>query len=101
MEFKKYKSAHQVSIFNACVKSAFLYGCETCLVTASITSCIRLFVNSWSRHILGTIPNQQIFRETKQITIDREIMNEKYGWIEHNLRKSNSEIADEVLEWNS
>jgi hypothetical protein len=39
-------------IFNACVKSVLLYGCETWLVTSEIRRKIQTFVNRCLRYIL-------------------------------------------------
>ena len=42
----------KIKIFNACVKSVLLYGCETWLVTSSIQRKIQSFVNRCLRYIL-------------------------------------------------
>jgi len=41
----------KIRIFNACVKSVLLYGCETWLVTKGIQRKIQTFVNRCLRHI--------------------------------------------------
>ena len=42
----------KIKIFNACVKSVLLYGCETSLVTSEIRRKIQTFVNRCLRYIL-------------------------------------------------
>jgi len=42
----------KIKIFNACVKSVLLYGCETWLVTSEIRCKIQTFVNRCLRYIL-------------------------------------------------
>ena len=42
----------KIRIFNACVKSVLLYGCETWLVTNEIQRKIQTFVNTCLRYIL-------------------------------------------------
>jgi hypothetical protein len=42
----------KIRIFNACVKSVLLYGCETWLVTNEIQCKIQTFVNRCLRYIL-------------------------------------------------
>jgi len=41
----------KITIFNACVKSVLLYGCETWLVTKEIQRKIQTFVNRCLRYI--------------------------------------------------
>lgn len=95
----------KINIFNACVKSVLLYGCETWHVTNAITSSVKTFINRCLRRILGiwwprTIPNEQLWHITQQATIEKEILKRKYGWVGHTLRKPSSEVAHAVCEWN-
>lgn len=95
----------KINIFNACVKSVLLYGCETWHVTNAITTRIQTFINRCLRRILGiwwprTISNEQLWRITEQNTIEKDILKRKYGWIGHTLRKPSSEIAHAAYEWN-
>jgi hypothetical protein len=45
----------KIKIFNACVKSVFLYGCETCFVTSEIRHKIQTSVNRCLRYILSMV----------------------------------------------
>lgn len=95
----------KINIFNACVKSVLLYGCETWHVTDAVTKSLQTFVNRCLRRILRiwwprTITNNELWLKTKQKCIENEIKQRKYGWLGHTLRKPHSKIAHSVLEWN-
>jgi hypothetical protein len=45
----------KIKLFNACVKSVLLCGCETWFVTNNIMQKLQAFVNRWLRNILGII----------------------------------------------
>ncbi len=95
----------KIKLFNDCVKSVLLYGCETWFVTDNITQKLQAFVNRCLRNILGIwwpqkITNQELWEKTGQSKIYVEIKRRKYGWIGHTLRKSQNEICHSVLEWN-
>jgi hypothetical protein len=49
---KSLRKCTKIRIFNACVKSVLLYGCETWLATKEIQRKIRTFVNRCLRYIL-------------------------------------------------
>ncbi len=95
----------KIKLFNACVKSVLLYGCETWFVTSKTTQKLQAFVNRCLRNILGIwwpeiISNQELWERTGQSDINVEIKRRKYGWIGHTLRKSENEICHSALEWN-
>ena len=48
---KSLRKDTKIKIFNACVKCALLYGCETWLVTNKIQRKIQAFVNRCLRYI--------------------------------------------------
>ena len=78
----------KVKIFNACVKSVLLYGCETWLVTSEIRRKIQTFVNRCLRYILRiwwpyVISNKDLWRVTGQEDINLEIRKRKLRWIGH------------------
>jgi hypothetical protein len=95
----------KIKLFNVCVKSVLLYGCETWFVTNNIMQNLQAFVNRCLRNIIGIwwskiISNEELWERTGQSKIDVEIKRRKYGWIKHTLRKSQNEICHGVLEWN-
>jgi len=49
---KSRRKGTKIRIFNACVKSVLLYGCETWLVTKDIQRKLQTFVNRYLRYIL-------------------------------------------------
>ncbi len=85
----------KIKLFNACVKSALLYGCETWFVKNNTTQKLQALL-LWPR----IITDQELWEKTGQSEIDVEIKRRKYGWIGHTLRKSQNEICHSVLEWN-
>jgi hypothetical protein len=94
-----------IRIFNACVKSVLLYGCETWLVTKEIQRKIQTFVNRCLRCILkiwwpNIISNKDLWKVTGQENINLEIRKRKYRWIGHTLRKEAGETPKAALLWN-
>jgi hypothetical protein len=72
----------KIRIFNACVKSVLLYGCETWLVTNKIQCKIQTFVNRCLRYILrirwlNIISNKDLWKVTGQEDINLEIRKRK------------------------
>jgi len=103
---KSLRKDTKIRIFNACVKSVLLYGCETWLVTNEIQRKIQTFVNRWLRFILriwrpNIISNKDLWKATGQEDIDLEIRKRKFRWIGHTLRKEDREISKAALFWNS
>ena len=95
---KSLRKDSKIKIFNACVKSVLLYGCETWLVKNEIQRKTQTFVNRWLRFILriwrpNIISNKDLWKATGQEDIDLEIRKRKFKWIGHTLRK-------EALFWN-
>jgi len=95
----------KIRIFNACVKSVLLYGCETWLVTKEIQCKIQTFVNRCLRYILriwwpNIISNKDLWKVTEQEDINLEIRKRKFRWIGHTLRKEEGEIPKAALLWN-
>lgn len=92
-------------IFNSCVKTVLLYGCETWLVTALTTHMLQTFVNRCLRSIVRIwwprlITNERLWEITNQREISKEIRQRKYGWLGHTLRKDTNDIAHAALTWN-
>jgi hypothetical protein len=95
----------KIRIFNACVKSVLLYGCETWLVTNEIQRKIQTFVNRCLRCILriwwpNIISNKYLWKVTGQEDINLEIRKRKFRWISHTLRKEDGEVPKAALLWN-
>jgi hypothetical protein len=82
--------------FNACLKSVFLYGCETWLVTSEIRSKILTFVTRCLRYNLRTwcpkIISNNAHGATTQDDVNLEIGKRKFEWFGHTLRKDYGEI---------
>jgi hypothetical protein len=85
----------KIKIFNACVKSVLLYGCQTWLVTSCIQRKLQSFVNRCLHYILRiwwprTITNEEMWQDTGKSDINMEIRKRKFGWIGHTLRKNDN-----------
>jgi hypothetical protein len=109
----------KMRIFNACVKSVLIYGCETWLVTNEIKRKLQVFVNSCYRRILRIWwtgnpadwpSNEVLLKRAGQNDINWDIQMRKYGWIGHTLRKKNArecvnagaqaQVCYDALGWN-
>ena len=102
---KSLRKDTKIKIFNACVKSVLLFGCETWLVTNEIQRKIQTFVNRCLRYRLriwwaNIISNKDLGNVTGQEDTDLEIRKRKFRWIGHTLRKGNEEIPKAALLWN-
>ena len=87
---KSLRKETKIRIFNVCVKSVLLYGCETWLVTNGIQRQIQTFVNRCLRYILriwwpNIISNKDLWKVTGQEDINLEIRKRKFRWIGHTL----------------
>jgi hypothetical protein len=99
--YKSLRKETKIKIFNACVKSVLLYGCETWLVTNEIQRKIQTFVNRCLGYILRTwwpniISNKDLWKITGQEDINLEIRRRKFRWLGHTLRKEDGEIPTEL-----
>jgi len=102
---KSLQKSTKIKIFNACVKSVLLYGCETWLVTKDIQRKLQTFVNRCLRCILRIwwpkiISNKDLWKVTGQEDINVEIRKRKFRWIGHTLKKEDGEIPKAALLWN-
>ena len=102
---KSLRKDTKIKIFNACVKSVLLYGCETWFITKEIQRKIQTFVNRCLRYILRIwwqyiISNKDLWKVTVQEDINIEIRKRKFRWIGHTLRKEDGEIPKAALLWN-
>jgi hypothetical protein len=89
---KSLRKDTKIRIFNACVKSVLLYGCETWLVTKEIQRKIQTFVNRCLRYILriwlsNTISNKDLRKVTGQEDINVELKKRKFRWIGNSKEK--------------
>jgi hypothetical protein len=95
----------KIRIFNACVNSLLLIGCETWLVISELQRKIQTFVNRCLRYILS-ISGQMLYliktygKQRGQEHTNLEIRKRKFRWIGHTLRKANWERPNITLLWN-
>jgi len=102
---KSLRKYTKIRIFNACVNSVLLYGCENWLVTNEIQRKIQTFVNRCLRYILriwwpNIISNKGLWKVTGQEDINLEIRTRKCRWIGQTLRKEDGEVPKAALLWN-
>ena len=95
----------KVRIFNAMVKPVLLYGAETWRTTAVNLTRIQSFINNCLRRILrihwpDKISNRELWQRTKQKPIEEEILQKRWRWIGHTLRKPASNTTKQALKWN-
>ena len=95
----------KIRIFNSNVKSVLLYGCETWKTTNTITNKLQVFINNCLRYILRIwwprkITNTDLWKQTNQERINKEIKRRKWRWIGHTLRKQETNITRQSLDYN-
>ena len=94
----------KIRIFNSCVKSVLLYGSETWKVSDKITKQLQVFVNSCLKKICRifwplVISNEHLWQLTKSKEISKEVLQRKWRWIGHTLRKPPNDIARMAFEY--
>ena len=95
----------KIRIFNSNVKAVLLYGSETWRTTKTTTKKIQTFINTCLRRILRIhwpqkISNINLWKETKQVPVDKEIGRKRWRWIGHTLRKAPESTTRQALTWN-
>ncbi|XP_056017339.1 uncharacterized protein LOC130053791 [Ostrea edulis] len=99
------RTSTKLRLFNSNVKSVLLYGSETWRETSASIKTLQVFLNRCLRIILGvrwpdTINNKELWKRTKQEPIEITIRTRRWKWIGHTLRKPNTSITKQALEWN-
>ena len=95
----------KVRIFNTNIKTVLLYGSETWRTTEKTKNRLQTFVNRCLRNILkikwfDKVENSKLWERCGQRTVEQQIMERKWRWIGHTLRKDNNNRARQALEWN-
>ena len=95
----------KLRIFSSNVKSVLLYGAETWRVTKINTNKIQTFVNGCLRRILrlrwyDRVTNTDLWTRTGQEPMTTQVKRRRWRWIGHTLRKTQSSVTRQVLEWN-
>jgi hypothetical protein len=95
----------KLRVFNTNVKSVLLYGSETWRHTKALDHKLQVFTNTCLRQILrirwpDRISNQELWQRTGQVPIANAIKKRKWRWIGHTLRREQSSISRQALEWN-
>ena len=95
----------KIRIFNSNVKAVLLYGSETWKTSEATTKRIQTFINRCLRSILkikwqDKVENEKLWEMCGQKTIERQILERKWRWIGHTLRKDSGNRARQALDWN-
>lgn len=95
----------KLCIFNSNVKAILLYGSETWRITNTSCSKIQTFLNKCLRQILrlkwfDKVSNQDLWKRANQEPIVVQIRRRKWRWVGHTLRKSQSNVTRQSLQWN-
>ena len=102
---KHLKNKLKIRTFNTMVKPVRLYGAETWITKAANMKKIQSFINNCLRRILGIhwpdrCSNLKPWQRTKQEPIEQEILQRRWRWIGHTLRKPASSTTRQALNWN-
>ena len=95
----------KIRIFNTIVKPVLLYGAETWRSIVATVKRIQTFISTCLRRILkirwpDIISNQDLWKRTRQHPIEVDILQRRWEWFGHTLRKSSSNITRQALTWN-
>lgn len=95
----------KIRLFNSNVKSVLLYGSETWRLTKTTTKKLQTFINCCLRRILRIhwtdhVRNEVLWERSKQEPIGKTILQRKWNWIGHTLRKPSSNVTRQSLTWN-
>ena len=92
-------------VFYTTVKPVLLYGAETWKTTVATLGKIQTFINTCLRRILRirwpeTTSNRGLWKRTKQQLAEDEILQRRWRWTGHTLRKPMTCITLQALTWN-
>lgn len=95
----------KLRLFNSNVKSVLLSGAETWRCTKKLDHKLQVFINTCLRQILGIrwperISNQELWQRTGQEPITDTIQSRKWRWIGHTIRREQTSITRQALDWN-
>ena len=102
---KQIKINTKLRIFNSNVEAVLLYGSETWRSIQKALKRIQNFINICLRRILqlkwtDKVSNTTLWKTTKQLPIENEIMKRKWRWKGHTLRKPPESITRQAITWN-
>ena len=100
----QYKVKTKLRLYQSCVLSTLLYGSECWRMTQSDLNKLATFHTKNLRRILRiswpeTISNQQLLARCKQESMDTIIMQRRWRWLGHVMRKEQDNITRTALHW--
>lgn len=96
----------KLRIFDACVISVLLYGCESWGCTASVSNSLQVFINKCLRRIMNiyypvVVSNTSLWAMAgNRDPVLATIKQRRWRWIGHILRRDNEDVTKQALEWN-
>ena len=92
-----------LKVFRPNVKTVLLYGLETWRLTKGLKQKLQVFINNSLRSILRIwsprrICNEDLWKQTGQRPIEKEIKQRAWGWISHTLRRQDGHVAKKAFE---
>ena len=94
----------KMRLLNTLVKPILLYGSETWRTSVATTRRLQVFMNTCLRHILRIrwpqiISNEELWRRTNQDPIELELLQRRWRWVGHTLRKASTSCVRQALSW--
>jgi hypothetical protein len=100
----QYSTKTKLKIYQSCVLSTLLYGSECWRMTDSDSTRLSVFHTKNLRRILqifwpDTISNQQLLARCNQDSMETIIMQRRWRWIGHVMRREQDNITRTALHW--
>ena len=82
-----------------------MHGCETWKLTKGTVKKTQTFINGCLRKILkikwqDKVKNEDLWKQTEQAPMEKQLGKRKWRWIGHTLRKSPCSTTRQALQWN-
>ena len=99
-----YMTKTKLKLFDAIVKSALMYGCESWALTGKLEKKLRVFQQKSLRRIMkvfypNLVSNAEILRRSGQRDIVNEITDKKWRWVGHMARKHPEHLTCQAFNW--
>jgi hypothetical protein len=101
---KEITTGTKIRLFNTNVKAVLLYGSDTWRINVSTIKILQTFINSCLRRIMGiywpdTISNEELWERAHQPPLAKVIVQRRWRWIGHTLRKPATNTTRHALKW--
>ncbi|CAG2234263.1 unnamed protein product [Mytilus edulis] len=94
----------KLKIYNSCVTSVLLYGAECWRMTEKDINRLSSFHNTCLRRIMkiywpNKITNEDLHKKTKSQDIETTLLQKRWRWLGHVLRKPQGDMTKVALRW--